>query len=291
MNDLPVQLTFRAARVQDKTRVLEITAHTWENGDYISEVWDRWLANPQGELTVVEADGNVVAVAKLTILGPDEAWLEGLRVDQNYRQHGIGKAMHHYQIALARRLGVRIVRYATGHNNVASHRIAAGNGFRQVASFSAELQADIDQTAPLPGVLAVGDWPALCAALADAVFAPLAGGLYECNWKWYNLSQERLRAHLEAGQVVGLWQAGCLAAWAIVDVSSWTERLCIDYIEGSADALPSLASGLRGYAGHLGKEGVEINAFEDERLLGALEAAGYAAPRPFSMHVFEKWLQ
>jgi N-acetylglutamate synthase-like GNAT family acetyltransferase len=87
-------LIFRPARPEDKPRVLEITAHTWSDGDYIPEVWDDWLADPKGEFTVAELDGVVVALAKLTSLGQDQWWLEGLRVDPERRLKGIGQAMN-----------------------------------------------------------------------------------------------------------------------------------------------------------------------------------------------------
>ncbi len=163
--------------------MLEITAHTWDDGDYIPEVWDDWLADPRGEFTVAEMDGLVVALAKLTLLDPGEFWMEGLRVDPNYRQHGVGHAMHEYQLALIRRLDGQIVRYATGANNTASHKIAARHGFRLIAAYR-ELRADADPNLPAPEVLAAKDWPALQAALRRAVFIPLASGLYEQSWKW-----------------------------------------------------------------------------------------------------------
>ena len=224
MNQTPIDLSFRLARAQDKARVLEMTAHTWSDGDYIAQVWDAWLADSPGELSVVESDGKLVAMAKLTALGPGEFWLEGLRVDADYRQHGIGQAMHHYQLALARRLGAQTVRYATGQDNVASHKIAADNGFRQVASFAAELQAQAEAAWPAPELLAPGDGPALQAALGRAVYVVRASGLYEQNWKWCALTEERLRAHLAAGQVMGFRQPDGLAAWAIVRPSGSASR-------------------------------------------------------------------
>jgi hypothetical protein len=95
---------------------------------------------------------------------------------------------------------------------------------------------------------------------------------------------------MEAGQVVAMRQGDQLAAWAIIALPDGFTHVQVSCIEGEAGALEELACALRGYAARLGKEGVEISACEDARLLSALEKAGYRSPEQFSVHVFEKRL-
>ncbi len=71
----------RPARAADKQAVLAFCAHTFDWGDYLPEVWDEWLADARGQLLVATLDEVPVGVAKVTLLTPGEAWLEGLRVN------------------------------------------------------------------------------------------------------------------------------------------------------------------------------------------------------------------
>src|SRR5256885_13713219 len=87
------QLAVRAARQEDREAVLAFCAATWEWGDYIEDVWDRWLNDPKGSLFVATLDGQPVGISHMQMLTPTDAWLEGLRVDPDYRQQGIAKAL------------------------------------------------------------------------------------------------------------------------------------------------------------------------------------------------------
>ena len=97
-------LVFRPVRLDDKPRVLEFTVRTWDDGDYITDVFDEWLADPTGRFTAIELDGQVVAIGKLTDLGEGELWLEGLRVDPAHRRKGIGEALHAFNLRWGRRV-------------------------------------------------------------------------------------------------------------------------------------------------------------------------------------------
>ncbi len=54
----------RPARPEDRGDMEAICAQVWEGRDYVPEVWDAWLADPHGQLSVVELRGRVVALGK-----------------------------------------------------------------------------------------------------------------------------------------------------------------------------------------------------------------------------------
>lgn len=85
--------------------MLELTKTIWEGEDYVPQVWDDWLADPHGQLSVAEIGGRVVGLGKLTRLAPGEWWLEGLRVDPQWQGRGIGRALHEYHVGLWRKMG------------------------------------------------------------------------------------------------------------------------------------------------------------------------------------------
>ena len=277
-NEPTVQLTFRPARPEDKPRVMEITAHTWgaHEGDYISQVWTKWLADPQGEFTVAELDGTVIALAKLTWVAEDQWWMEGLRVDPERRRGGIGQAMNAYQVQLAQKLGGRVVRYATGLRNQGSHRIAERAGFHALTRF---VERTGDQLAePVIGLetLAHADLEAAWHIACESDVLHATEGVYVWTWRARTLTREMLAEHLEKNQVMGTRDAvGRLNAWALVEIDPDWDRLSVTTLIGSTEGMTTLGRALRAHAAALGKLAVELMTQPLPRVLDAISAAGY----------------
>ncbi len=272
-----MNLIFRPARPEDKPRMLEITANTWGDGwDYISYVWDRWLADPQGEFTMAELDGVVVALAKLTWQGEGQWWMEGLRVDPHYRLKGIGQAMSTYQVSLAKRLGGHVVRYATGLRNEGSHRIAERAGFHVRARLVERVAEKLDEPATGLETLTRTDLDAIWELARDSDVLREARGMYAYMWKAFELTRERLAEHLNKGEVMGTRDAeGHLGAWCLVEVDPEWERLGVTTAMGAREGITRLARALRAQAAALGKVLVEVMTPPVPRALDALTVAGY----------------
>jgi GNAT superfamily N-acetyltransferase len=273
----PPNIAFRPARPQDKPRMLEITANTWGDGwDYIPDVWEDWLADPQGEFTVAELDGVVIALAKLTAVGEGQWWMEGLRVDPERRLKGVGQAMNAYQVQLARQLGGRVVRYAAGIRNQGSHRIAEKAGFTVLTRFVERAGAKLDE--PVTGLeqLTVQDLAAAWELGRDSDLVRAAHGAYIYLWKSFELTRERLAEHLVNGQVVGIRdEVGRLCSWCLVHFDPAWERMSATSLAGAPDGITRLGRALRAQAAVLGKTMVEVMINPVPRALTALTAAGY----------------
>jgi len=269
-------LTFRPARLEDKPRMLAITARTFgDDGDYVPEVWDRWLADPKGELTVAELDGVVVALAKITWQGESQWWLEGLRVDPDRRLKGIGQAMNTYQLGLIKRWGGGMVRYATGIRNKGSHRIAGRAGFSTLTRFVERVAEKLDGTVA-PEALTRADLDAAWNIALDSDLLRASNGVYVFEWKVNPLTRERLAEHMDQGIVMGARDdAGRLCAWGLVEHDPSWERLGLASLEGTTEGITWLARAARAHAAALGKVMVEAMATLHPRALQALEAAGY----------------
>ncbi|HZY46083.1 MAG TPA: GNAT family N-acetyltransferase, partial [Anaerolineae bacterium] len=150
LSRMPPDLILRPVRLEDKPRVLEFTAHTWgeDEDDYIQFVFDDWLYDPRGEFTAVESNGQCVAIAKLTDIGSNEWWFEGLRVDPEARGQGIGEELNRYQVDLARKLGGKTIRYMTASDNVGSLVIGSKAGFEHVLTYLMHTATPLDQRYP-----------------------------------------------------------------------------------------------------------------------------------------------
>ncbi len=280
----------RPARPEDRADIEAICAQIWGGEDYIPEVWDQWLADPEGELSVVELDGRVVALAKLSRIADDEGWLEGMRVHPSYRRLGISRLLQAHQLAVAERQGVRVLRFATASYNRPIHRNALRDGFQRVAEFR-RWSADA-----IPGLQALRplrpqDLEAAWGLVEDSSIWRASGGLYEAYWRWQQLTKDRLAAHIAAGQVWGIDLDGRLAALAAVFADPEEERLAVGYMDGTPEGLRALVWGLRLLAYQQGFPRVRVFSVADPALLEALRSAGLVPDREYSLYIFEKQMK
>ena len=101
----------------------------------------------QGQFTVVYQGNTLVAFNKLSCLGPGEWWLEGIRVDPNYRQQGIARQLHTYTLALADERMDGFLRLSTVKYNEAINKLARETGFRTLAYYSLATAAAAESVA------------------------------------------------------------------------------------------------------------------------------------------------
>ena len=70
----------------EKKRVLEFCKNTFSWGDYIEDVWDYWIK--EGSFLVIRDENEPVAICHAAILKDRQVWIEGIRVNENYRRKG-----------------------------------------------------------------------------------------------------------------------------------------------------------------------------------------------------------
>jgi hypothetical protein len=129
------EFELRPLRESDRDEVLTITAQTWQDGDYIPEVFDEWLADRQGIFAALvhTPSGRIAAIDKVSMLAPGQAWFEGLRVNPYFRGQGISGKLQTHMVGVVRGMGARVVRFLTLANNTPIHIAAYRDGFRIVA--------------------------------------------------------------------------------------------------------------------------------------------------------------
>jgi len=221
----PLPIAVRLARPADKAAVLAFATSTWDGWDYIPQVWDAWLAAPDGVLLVACAQravrganggsipaGQPVALARLTLLAPGEGWLEGIRVDPAVRGREVATNLQVAELAWAAAHDMRVVRYATGQENEGSHRLGARHGFTRLrdrrsygppeeepAGTDPGDPSAVQRLSPDAPAAEVEGWWRLIAA--DPTF--LAGDrLYEARrWAFQAFDRLRLAAHVRRGEV------------------------------------------------------------------------------------------
>ena len=298
-----VELIIRPARADDHAAMERICAQTWEWGDYIPEVWDDWLADSArrcegggGVLIVGELAGQVVALSRITCQARGQVWLEGMRVDPDYRRLGIAGQFLDYSLGYAREHGARVVRLGTGHHNTAAHILAVRAGMERVGScvhwIAEPLFSDGLAAPPEVSQLTQEDEAQVQTFLAGSTVLAHSHGLYSVDWAWQELLAGDVESLLEQGQVVA-WCTpdGPLTALATIHAGREGNELWVGFIDGKAAVVTQLARAIRMQAAHLGAERVQAMVPDLTWLREAYRAAGYA-PGGWEgeLLVFERWL-
>jgi GNAT superfamily N-acetyltransferase len=127
--------TVRIARPEDRPTIASWTVDTFDWGDYVADAFDEWLADDAGTVVVAEDDGTVVAMGRVAMVGPTEAWAQGMRVHPDHRRQGLATAVSTFMWEWARDRGALIVRLAIDERNSASQAQVTGMGFRRVSDW------------------------------------------------------------------------------------------------------------------------------------------------------------
>ena len=130
-----MEIALRRARPEDREKLIEVESKSTPNLSYIPEVFDEFISDERGEFIVAEADGEVVACGKFTVVPDGSAWLETLRVVPERQGLGIGKRFYERFFEIARSQGVETMRMYTGVRNVVSRGLAERFGFRLTNTF------------------------------------------------------------------------------------------------------------------------------------------------------------
>jgi GNAT superfamily N-acetyltransferase len=258
-------LTIRPAQASDRDAVFTFTEGVWNGEDYIRYVWEEWLAETDDPPFVATIDEQPIALVKLSNLGDGEGWIHGVRVAEEFRGRGIARALLRYCVERSQQRGARIVRLMTSEENRAMRTTAEAVGFRMVSAatwFTGPAAATHWRLAPLP------------TSAYDRIrnnFVTIKPQLYCVGWRYRALTAERLREHLEAGEILGLPETD---AWAIVvpDDTIW-----VGAAYGEPDALTELLRAIPAHPARTSDSAVRALTPSTSPFAETLSMAGYRA--------------
>lgn len=269
------ELSIRPARSEDRLSMERICAQTFDWGDYVPEVWDDWLADEQGLAIVGEVGRRVVALSKITFQTTEEVWLEGMRVEPEYRRQGIAGRFLDYSLAHCRERGARVVRLGTSSRNTAVHIMVGRAGMERVCS-CVLWSADPAPDGPQPTVLSPDYCAEVEAFLLDSPVLAHTHGLYSLDWVWQELTAEQLARFVNIGQMIAqLADEGNLVALAPVFFEPEDGVIWIGFADGQPEAIADLALTIRVHAAQIGAQQVRIMLPDLGWLRDAFGAAGY----------------
>jgi RimJ/RimL family protein N-acetyltransferase len=230
-------MEIRRVEERDIPEIISFTTGTFEWGDYIPEVIEEWVDDPEGMVMVAVVAGKTVGVARTDLLTPTEAWAHGVRVNPDNRGEGIAGDLALSLIEWARDAGASVVRLLIEDANTASRRHVEKVGFRRTVEMVRAFRSVGEATANPQGN-GVRRGPSTLVAkpgkVQDATLAMTSWassdigramrGLVGANWQFTKLTMAGTEDAARSGN---LWEIG--GGWAMTSTTTpWFHVAMVD---------------------------------------------------------------
>ena len=279
-------LICRPALRRDTEEVHELCSHIWDGGDYIPEVWEDWLADPNGMLGVAEMGGRVVGIFKLSKFKEDEWYMEGLRVHPNVQGMGIAAHIHEYVLETWRRMGRGIIRLTTGSYNVKVHHMCERTGFQRIAEFIPYCAPSLVEGKSQFSPLRLNEATLALEFISGNPTHSLSWGLINLGWVYADPQIKYIQEAINEGHA-WWWKGGLgfLSIWE--DEEDDRHEPGIQLIGCTLDDLSELLIDYRRLMGEIGYESAGWVAPNRPEVLACLEEAGFQRSWDLSLYIFE----
>lgn len=247
------QLAIRTARQSDKEEVFRFCENTFEWGDYISNVWNRWSKEKQAQLFTALFCNKPVGIMRVAMLKPGEAWLQAARTHPDYRRQGVATALTHACLRWARSKGAGIVRLATESGNMAAQRMLDKLGFTRLSDFlilkCEKMQPEETESSKWARK---GDVDKTWRFLANSGIFKESGRLYTILYTWMSLKKPDLAEFVDQNKVVVHESNEAVDGLVLMDDTvrkMWRERsLQTCYIDGDYEVIVDMMRFFKTYA-------------------------------------------
>lgn len=207
---------FRIATVHDKDYVLDFCKNTFSWGDYIDRVWDIWISEPNSIfLVAVVNENNIekpIAISHGILIPEKIVWIEGIRVDTKYRSRKLATNMSLHILDYARKNGAIYSSSIVSINNEPSKALMEKLGFKVISKWSylsikpivllPELNNFIIDNSTTTKVANLNQYQQVLNFLNQSNIFKASGKKFVNSWRWYDLTDDRLRMMINNRQVI-----------------------------------------------------------------------------------------
>ena len=291
------QVSCRPAIERDLEEIKEFCKTIWDGHDYVPDVIDDWLHDPQGIFAVADYKRHAIACSKITWLARGQWWLEGFRVDPNYQGLKVGSLIHHYVDQWWRDHGEGMLRLMTSSKNNSVHHLCEITGFRklfEVRGYKAE---------PFAG----GADMFTSAASSDQSIQPMldfastspsltiTDCLVDFGWRCVNPIPQGVLSDLFSGyssfEKNFFWwrkDKGLLIVWDDFDPEEDKQTMGIGVLACALEDMSALLMDVRHLAAAQKKTTVFWLAPVHQQVQAALKQAGFSSDWDNTAYIFEK---
>lgn len=182
-----MRITIRPARPEDLEFITTWTENTFDWGDYVSRLYDGWLEDPRGLVSVALNDeGKQIGLSRVVMLSATEAWFHAARVHPDHRRSGVGTALHDYGLEWAVGRGALVSRLMVEDWNTPARTQVSGAGYREVVKWISATRDRSTSYRPSDGNLLARASRAEVASAwitwSQSELARAARGFYSIGW-------------------------------------------------------------------------------------------------------------
>lgn len=272
----------RPARPGDLAALAEFTRDTFAWGDYVPDSFLGWLEEDNGRVMVATGEDDVpIALARVVMLSPREAWLHAARVHPGHRRSGLGMLLNRAGCTWARERGAVVVRLMVEDWNEPARRQVAKLGYRPVSRWVSASREVVAELVPRRngGRRAPGEERLVPARSAEAEPAWIAWStgelavagrqLFPDGWQFRRMVPADLT---EAARSAAMWQ--CPSGWAIAELDEgelWVPFLAVNDLDA-----PRLVGAVVDLAEALHADHIRVMAPRVEWLTRVLQRHGFS---------------
>lgn len=287
------KVKIRKAESSDKETVLKFCEKTWEWGDYISQVWDRWIQDTKGRFFVGSISRRPVGICRVRLAKSGEAWFEGLRVDPQYRKQGIATQLNQECFSFAKHEGANIGRSCIVSHNEVAQRLAQKLGFRFVTEFvNLECEPYYSKDVGPTRWGRMEDIEAINEFLKDSPVYVKSSGLYTILFVWLSLEREDVEIFARNKKVIISEKEGKIRGVIFIDdriEQAWNIRaIQTCYVDGDAESVGDMMRFLLNYAVERKLEKIYAFTYNSEPIINKLREMGFEPSDEYTLLVFEK---
>jgi ribosomal protein S18 acetylase RimI-like enzyme len=204
-----VKIRVRQARKDDKDDVMSFVSKTWGGSDYIPKVWDKWIKDRNGRIHVIELEGKIVGMNRISFLPDGYCWLQGARIHPEYRGKGLATILGLYVIKWAEGLGFKKFRLSCSVRNYPAIAQVSKMGFKEMKRISVysfkgrpgsrcvELKKEINVKELIPRIERSREFK-------------LSGGVFWCDYVAVSINRDTVEDFIREGKALSYGSALCL---------------------------------------------------------------------------------
>jgi len=238
-SNLLVYVIIRKAKASDKKMVLEFCKTTFSWGDYIVDVWDYWIR--EGNLLVLIENNNPVAICHSSFFDK-QVWIEGIRVNENFRKKGFAKRLVLKSESIAKNKNCVISKMLIETNNKKSLNLADYLNYKKEETWNFYSLIPKKSYKKLKVIVAINNNKIINFLLLNSTY-------YVESWRWIPLTKTNIDSLINEQRILYTIHDDKINALVIFTESEYFEKtLMLTLISDSVNGSNQIITYFQNYA-------------------------------------------
>lgn len=238
-SNLLIYVIIREAKASDKNLVLEFCKTTFSWGDYIGDVWDSWIT--EGNLLVLIENNIPVAICHISFFDK-QVWIEGIRVNENFRKKGFAKELVLKSESIAKNKNCLISKMLIETNNKKSLNLADHLNYKKEETWNFYSLIPKKSYKKPKVTVAINNNKIINFLLSNSSY-------YIKSWRWIPLTKTNINLLINEKRIIYTTHDDKIIALVIFTESEHFEKtLMLTLISNSANGSENIITYFQNYA-------------------------------------------